>query len=87
MVKEFKTGDCAELRTCLSAFVWRHIDARSETCLGQKCTDFDAASDTHARGALMRTSSGHPICFRRPGMRTVVRQRAANYRVISMKRI
>ena len=28
---------------------WRHIDARSETCLGQKCPDFDPCFITRMR--------------------------------------
>ncbi|MDQ5844941.1 MAG: DEAD/DEAH box helicase, partial [Acidobacteriota bacterium] len=36
-------GDRAELSNLPESLsFWRHIDARSETCLGQTCTDFDA---------------------------------------------
>lgn len=44
------TGDRAELRDLPESLsFWRHIDARSETCLGQKCTDFDACFITRMR--------------------------------------
>jgi ATP-dependent DNA helicase DinG len=48
--KQTETGDRAEL-----AFLpenlsfWRHIDARSETCAGQKCPDFDPCFITRMR--------------------------------------
>src|SRR6185312_7287356 len=48
--KTTETGDRAEL-----AFLpenlsfWRHIDARSETCAGQKCPDFDPCFITRMR--------------------------------------
>lgn len=44
------TGDRAELRNLPEALsFWRHIDARSETCLGQKCTDFEPCFITRMR--------------------------------------
>src|SRR6185295_7479924 len=49
-VKESATGDRAELANLPESLsFWRHIDARSETCLGQKCTDFDACFITRMR--------------------------------------
>lgn len=47
---ESQTGDRAELANLPESLsFWRHIDARSETCLGQKCTDFDACFITRMR--------------------------------------
>jgi ATP-dependent DNA helicase DinG len=48
--RESETGDRAELAN-LPEFLsfWRHIDARSETCLGQKCADFDPCFITRMR--------------------------------------
>jgi ATP-dependent DNA helicase DinG len=45
-----KSGDRAELVT-LPEYLsfWRHIDARSEICLGQKCPDFDSCFITRMR--------------------------------------
>src|SRR6185503_13495945 len=41
--KSSETGDRAELSNLPESLsFWRHVDARSETCLGQKCLDFDA---------------------------------------------
>ena len=48
--KATETGDRAELLNLPESLsFWRHIDARSETCLGQKCTDFDACFITRMR--------------------------------------
>ena len=48
--KHRQTGDRAELSNLPESLsFWRHIDARSETCLGQKCTDFDACFITRMR--------------------------------------
>lgn len=48
--KESETGDRAELANLPESLsFWRHIDARSETCLGQKCQDFDACFITRMR--------------------------------------
>ncbi|HSS20198.1 MAG TPA: helicase C-terminal domain-containing protein [Pyrinomonadaceae bacterium] len=48
--KSSATGDRAELSNLPESLsFWRHIDARSETCLGQKCTDFDACFITRMR--------------------------------------
>src|SRR3989441_12578738 len=45
-----QTGDRAELSNLPESLsFWRHIDARSETCLGQKCTDFDPCFITRMR--------------------------------------
>lgn len=48
--RESQTGDRAEL-TELPEYLsfWRHIDARSETCTGQKCADYDACFITRMR--------------------------------------
>src|SRR5215210_5685248 len=52
--RESQTGDRAEL-TALpeNLSFWRHIDARSETCLGQKCPDFDPCFITRMRQSAM----------------------------------
>jgi ATP-dependent DNA helicase DinG len=43
-------GDRAELANLPENLsFWRHIDARSETCLGQKCPDFDPCFITRMR--------------------------------------
>lgn len=48
--RETATGDRAELGDLPESLsFWRHIDARSETCLGQKCTDFDPCFITRMR--------------------------------------
>ncbi|HEX2270701.1 MAG TPA: helicase C-terminal domain-containing protein [Pyrinomonadaceae bacterium] len=48
--QESEFGDRAELANLPESLsFWRHIDARSETCLGQKCTDFDACFITRMR--------------------------------------
>jgi len=45
-----ETGDRAELATLPESLsFWRHIDARSESCLGQKCPDYDACFITRMR--------------------------------------
>jgi len=48
--RETEIGDRAELSNLpeLLSF-WRHIDARSESCLGQKCPDYDACFITRMR--------------------------------------
>ena len=47
---ESTTGDRAELSNLPESLsFWRHIDARSEICIGQKCTDFDACFITRMR--------------------------------------
>jgi len=44
------TGDRAELANLPESLsFWRHIDARSESCLGQKCQDYDACFITRMR--------------------------------------
>ncbi len=45
-----ETGDRAELRDLPEDFaLWRHLDARRETCAGQKCPDFEACFVTKVR--------------------------------------
>jgi ATP-dependent DNA helicase DinG len=45
-----ETGDRAELYTLPEHLpFWRHIDARSDTCLGQQCPDFDPCFITRMR--------------------------------------
>src|SRR6266496_3978238 len=48
--KESQIGDRAELSNLPESLsFWRHIDARSESCLGQKCPDFDPCFITRMR--------------------------------------
>ncbi|MBA3512875.1 MAG: ATP-dependent DNA helicase [Pyrinomonadaceae bacterium] len=48
--RESPTGDRAELANLPEHLsFWRHIDARSETCIGQKCPDFDPCFITRMR--------------------------------------
>ncbi len=45
-----ETGDRAELKELPEDLVlWRHLDARRETCTGQKCRDFDSCFVTRVR--------------------------------------
>ncbi len=45
-----ETGDRAELTELPEDFaLWRHLDARRETCTGQKCPDFEACFVTKVR--------------------------------------
>jgi ATP-dependent DNA helicase DinG len=45
-----RTGDRAELAELPEDFpLWRHLDARRETCAGQKCRNFDACFVTKVR--------------------------------------
>jgi len=49
--RETEIGDRAELaRLPESLSFWRHIDARSESCLGQKCPEFEPCFITRMRG-------------------------------------
>ncbi len=49
-VTKTETGDRAELSTLPENLpFWRHIDARSDTCLGQKCPDYDPCFITRMR--------------------------------------
>ncbi len=49
-VTQTETGDRAELANLPENLpFWRHIDARSDTCLGQKCADFDPCFITRMR--------------------------------------
>ncbi|HEX8097238.1 MAG TPA: DEAD/DEAH box helicase, partial [Pyrinomonadaceae bacterium] len=48
--RESAAGDRAELTQLPENLsFWRHIDARSETCLGQKCPDYDPCFITRMR--------------------------------------
>jgi ATP-dependent DNA helicase DinG len=48
--RESETGDRAELTELPENLsFWRHIDARSEICTGQKCPDYDACYITRMR--------------------------------------
>ena len=48
--RETETGDRAELSNLPESLsFWRHIDARSESCLGQKCPDYEACFITRMR--------------------------------------
>ncbi|HWF89365.1 MAG TPA: DEAD/DEAH box helicase, partial [Pyrinomonadaceae bacterium] len=48
--KQSETGDRAELGNLPESLsFWRHIDARSESCLGQKCPDFNECFITRMR--------------------------------------
>src|ERR687893_1848601 len=52
--RESQTGDRAELvELPENLSFWRHIDARSETCIGQKCPDFDPCFITRMRQRAM----------------------------------
>jgi ATP-dependent DNA helicase DinG len=52
--RDSQTGDRAELVGLPENLpFWRHIDARSETCLGQKCPDFDPCFITRMRQRAM----------------------------------
>jgi ATP-dependent DNA helicase DinG len=49
-VTQTDTGDRAELSNLPESLpFWRHIDARSDTCLGQQCPDFDPCFITRMR--------------------------------------
>src|SRR5713226_6165820 len=49
-VTKTDTGDRAELSTLPENLpFWRHIDARADTCLGQKCPDFEPCFLTRMR--------------------------------------
>ncbi|HEX6718521.1 MAG TPA: helicase C-terminal domain-containing protein [Pyrinomonadaceae bacterium] len=48
--RESETGDRAELANLPESLsFWRHIDARTESCLGQKCPEFNACFITRMR--------------------------------------
>jgi len=52
--RDSETGDRAELiELPENLSFWRHIDARSETCLGQKCPDYDPCFITRMRQRAM----------------------------------
>jgi ATP-dependent DNA helicase DinG len=49
-ITKTETGDRAELSSLPENLpFWRHIDARSDTCLGQKCPDYDPCFITRMR--------------------------------------
>jgi ATP-dependent DNA helicase DinG len=49
-VRTTATGDRAELKELPDDFIlWHHLDARRETCTGQKCPDFEACFVTKVR--------------------------------------
>jgi ATP-dependent DNA helicase DinG len=49
-LRETETGDRAELLSLPENLpFWRHIDARSDTCLGQKCEEYDQCFITRMR--------------------------------------
>jgi ATP-dependent DNA helicase DinG len=53
-MRESQTGDRAELTSLPEDLAfWRHIDARSDRCLGQKCPDFDPCFITRMRQRAM----------------------------------
>ncbi len=53
---ESPTGDRAELAQLPEKLsFWRHIDARSDICLGQKCPHFDACFITRARQSALES--------------------------------
>ncbi len=48
--RETETGDRAELKDLPEDMVlWHHLDARRETCAGQKCSDFESCYVTRVR--------------------------------------
>ncbi|MBA2339640.1 MAG: ATP-dependent DNA helicase [Pyrinomonadaceae bacterium] len=52
--RESQTGDRAELSELPENLsFWRHIDARTEICLGQKCPNFDPCFITRMRNRAM----------------------------------
>jgi ATP-dependent DNA helicase DinG len=52
--RDSQTGDRAELTELPENLsFWRHIDARSETCLGQKCPEYDPCFITRMRQRAM----------------------------------
>ncbi len=51
-----QTGDRAELTDLPdNVSFWRHIDARSDICIGQKCPSFDACFITRARQSALES--------------------------------
>ncbi len=56
--KTTQTGDRAELATLPEASaLWHKLDARAETCLGQKCSAWESASSPRCTGARRRATS------------------------------
>ncbi|HSE32175.1 MAG TPA: helicase C-terminal domain-containing protein [Pyrinomonadaceae bacterium] len=54
--RETEIGDRAELaRLPESLSFWRHIDARSESCLGQKCPEFEPCFITRMRNRAQQS--------------------------------
>jgi len=70
---ESQTGDRAELANLPESLsFWRHIDARSETCLGQKCPEFDACFITRMRDRAQQADIvvvNHHLFFADLGLR------------------
>jgi len=64
-MRESKTGDRAELKNLPENLpFWSRINAKSDTCLGQKCPDYDPCFITRMRDkARLRTSSSSIIIF------------------------
>src|SRR6266571_3099616 len=55
-VRQTETGDRAELNNLPENLpFWRHVDARSDTCLGQKCPDFEPCFITRMRQRAIDT--------------------------------
>ncbi|HEY8459391.1 MAG TPA: ATP-dependent DNA helicase, partial [Blastocatellia bacterium] len=53
---ESQTGDRAELKELPDKVsFWRHIDARSDICVGQKCPSFESCFITKARQAALES--------------------------------
>jgi len=53
--RESETGDRAELANLPESLsFWRHIDARSDNCLGQKCADYDPCFITRMRQSAQK---------------------------------
>ncbi len=58
--RETETGDKAELTNLPENIsFWSRINAKSDTCLGQKCPDFEACFITRMRGKSRRSRHRH----------------------------
>jgi ATP-dependent DNA helicase DinG len=54
--RKTETGDRAELKDLPEDMIlWHHLDARRETCTGQKCRDFDSCFVTRVRQRAMES--------------------------------
>ena len=71
--RESQIGDRAELANLPESLsFWRHIDARSETCLGQKCPDFEPCFITRMRDRAQQADIvvvNHHLFFADLGLR------------------